>query len=45
MKVLHSKKVFPGLKCVNMDFCESCMYGKKKRVSFGRQGRKIKRRN
>ena len=34
MKVLHSKKVLPGLKCVNMDFCESYMYGKQKRVSF-----------
>ena len=30
MKVLHSKKVLPGLKCVNMDFCESCVYAKKK---------------
>ena len=28
IKVLHSKKVLPGLKCVNIDFCESCMYGK-----------------
>ena len=34
MKVIHSKKVLPGLKCVNMDFCESCVYGKQKRVSF-----------
>ena len=34
MKVLHSKKVLPGLKFVNMDFCESCVYGKQKRVSF-----------
>ena len=34
MKVLHSKKVLLGVKCVNMDFCESCMFGKKKRVSF-----------
>ena len=23
MKVIHLKKVLPGLKCVNMDFCES----------------------
>ena len=28
MKVLHSKKVLPGLKCVNMDFYESFVYGK-----------------
>ena len=34
MKVLHSKKVLPGLKCVNMDFCERCVYEKQKRVSF-----------
>ena len=34
MKVLHSKNVLPGLKCVNIDFCESCVYGKQKRVSF-----------
>ena len=34
MKVLHSKKVLPGLKCVNMDFYECCVYGKQKRVSF-----------
>ena len=26
MKVLHSKKVLLGLKCVNMDFCESCVW-------------------
>ena len=34
MKVLHSKQVSPGLKCVNMDFCKSCVYGKQKRASF-----------
>ena len=34
IKVLHSKKFLPGLKCVNMDLCESCVYGKQKRVSF-----------
>ena len=28
MKVLHSKKILLGLKCVNMDFCEICVYGK-----------------
>ena len=27
-KVLHSKNFLPGLKCVSMDFCESCVYGK-----------------
>ena len=34
MKLLHSKKFLLGLKCVDMDFCESCVYGKQKRVSF-----------
>lgn len=43
MKVLHSKKVLPGLKCVNMDFCESCVYGKQKRVSFVKTGKKNKK--
>ena len=42
MKVLHSKKVLPGLKCVNMDFCESCVYGKQKRVSFVKAGNENK---
>ena len=26
MKVLHSNQVLPGLKCVNMNFCESCVW-------------------
>ena len=39
MKVLHSKKVLLGLKCVNMDFYESCVYGKQKRVSFVKTGK------
>ena len=43
MKVLHSKKVLPGLKCVNMDFCESCVYGKQKRVSFVKIGKENKK--
>ena len=42
MKVLHSKKVLPGLKCVNMDFYESCVYGKQKRVSFVKTGKEKK---
>ena len=28
MKVLHSKKFLPSLKCVNMDLLESCVYRK-----------------
>ena len=42
MKVLHSKKVLPGLKCVNMDFYESCVNGKQKRVSFVKTGKENK---
>ena len=43
MKVLHSKKVLPSLKCVNMDFYKSCMYGKQKRVSFVKARKKNKK--
>ena len=43
MNVLHSKKVLPGLKCVNMDFYESCVYGKQKRVSFVKTGKENKK--
>ena len=43
MKLLHSKKVLLGLKCVNMDFCESCVYGKQKRVSFVKTGKENKK--
>ena len=42
MKELHSKKVLPSLKCVNMEFCESCLYGKQKRVSFVKSGKENK---
>ena len=42
MKVLHSKKVLPGLKCVNMDFYESCLYEKQKRVNFVKSGKEKK---
>ena len=43
MRLLHSKKFLPGLKCVNMDFCESCVYGKQKRVSFVKTGKENKK--
>ena len=42
-KLLHSKKFLLGLKCVNMDLCESCVYGKQKRVSFVKNGKEKKR--
>ena len=43
MKVIHSKKVWPGPKCVNMDFCEICVYRKQKRVSFVKTGKEKKK--
>ena len=42
IKLLHSNKVLLGLKCVNMDFYENCVYGKKKRVSFVKIGKENK---
>ncbi|WP_425268113.1 hypothetical protein, partial [Enterobacter hormaechei] len=42
MKVLHSKKFLPSLKCVNMAFCESCVNEKQKRVSFVKSGNEKK---
>ena len=42
IKLLHSKKVLQGLKCVNMEFYESCVYGKQKRTIFVKSGKKKK---
>ena len=42
VKLIHSKKVLPSLKCVNMDFFEICVYGKQKRVSFVKIGKENK---
>ena len=39
MKLLHSKQVLPSLKFVNMNFYESCVYGKQKRLSFVKSGK------
>ena len=43
MKLIHSKKFLLGLKCVSMDFCESRVYGKQKRVSFVKIGKENKK--
>ena len=32
-----------GMKCVNMDLYESCVYGKQKRVSFVKSGKENKK--
>ena len=34
MKMLVTKEVLESLKSVDMDFCESCIMGNQKRVSF-----------
>jgi len=34
MKVMLFKDMLPGLKSLELDFCEDCVYGKQKRVSF-----------
>ncbi|KAK2985799.1 hypothetical protein RJ640_019295 [Escallonia rubra] len=45
MRILHSKNSLPGMKNIQLDFCEGCVYGKQKRVSFRKDGkeRKIER--
>ena len=42
MKIFHSRNLFPGLKNVDLDFCENCIYGKQKRVRFLRVGKEKK---
>jgi len=32
MQILHSRNLFPGLKHVDLEFCDNCVYGKQKRV-------------
>ena len=42
MKILHSRNLLLGLKNVDLDFCENCIYGKQKRVRFLRVGKEKK---
>ncbi|KAJ4736375.1 Transposon Ty1-NL2 Gag-Pol polyprotein [Rhynchospora pubera] len=42
MKVLASKELLPTMKSVEIDFCEDCVFGKQKRVSFSKVGRERK---
>ncbi|KAK3020979.1 hypothetical protein RJ639_046966 [Escallonia herrerae] len=42
MRILHSKNALPGMKNIQLDFCEGCVYGKQKRVSFRRDGKEKK---
>ncbi|XP_071689194.1 uncharacterized mitochondrial protein AtMg00300-like [Rutidosis leptorrhynchoides] len=42
MKMLVSNGKIPGLKRVESDFCESCVLGKKKKVTFAKADRTLK---
>ncbi|KAK3023701.1 hypothetical protein RJ639_044002 [Escallonia herrerae] len=42
MRILHSKNVLPGIKNIQLDFFEGCVYRKQKRVSFPRDGKEKK---
>jgi len=42
MQILHSRNLLPGLKYVDLNFCENCVYGKQKRVRFLRVGKEKK---
>ncbi|KAK2983644.1 hypothetical protein RJ640_023178 [Escallonia rubra] len=42
MKILHSKNALPGMKNIQLDLCEGCVYGKQKRVCFRRDGKERK---
>ena len=44
IQILHSRNLLPSLNHVDLDFCENCVYGKKKRVKFIRYGKEKKRR-
>ena len=39
MQILNSRNLFPGLKHIDLDFCENCVYRKQKRVKFIRVGK------
>ena len=39
MKVLAKDSKLPGLKSVNLDMCEGCIFGKQKKVSFRKGGK------
>jgi len=45
MQILHSRNLLPGLKHVDLDFCENYVYGKHKRVRFLTIGKEKKSEN
>lgn len=42
MHILHSMKLLPVLKQVDLEFCENCIYGKQKIVHFLNIGKRKK---
>ncbi|KAK2967798.1 hypothetical protein RJ640_016982 [Escallonia rubra] len=42
MRILHSKNLLPGMKNIQLDFCEGYVYGKQKRVNFRKDGKERK---
>ncbi|KAG9446257.1 hypothetical protein H6P81_012385 [Aristolochia fimbriata] len=42
MRILHSKTVLTGITNICFDFCEDCVLGKQKQVSFNKDGREKK---
>ena len=43
MKKLVANRALEGLKSVDMGFCEGCVMGKQKRVSFTKTPRELKK--
>ena len=40
MKILHERNLFPYLKQIDLDFCEHCVYGKKRESYFSESEKK-----
>lgn len=38
IQVMLAKGKFQDLRCVNLEFCENCIFGKQQRVNFKREG-------
>ena len=43
MQIFHSRNLLLGLKHVDLDLCENCVYGRHKRLVFLRVGKEKKR--
>ena len=42
LDVILKREQLPGLKSINLEFCDHCLYGKQKRVSFLKTGNEKK---